>query len=126
MIDVKIRKEFVKILSNSRKESCDPCIELSTESVEVAYGSQFNELQTIINKYDPMNLFCFGAPEHEYSLEVKTIIIQLDKGMTIQQVLKLIHQEFIRWFGVKSTGSISEYSEMSSDVFNWAMKRNLV
>jgi hypothetical protein len=122
MIDIDIRRGFLKELADSRSNS-DGLIKPSTSSVEKAYGDLFDELQTIIGEYDVMSLFCFGATAAEYDLEVKTIIIQLDKGMNEQQVLNIIHQEFVLWFGEELIGSKDTFSDMSNDVYQWLKEK---
>jgi hypothetical protein len=96
-------------------------IKLSIDSVKKEFGQSFNELRTIINKHDPINLIKIGAPEDEYDSEVKTIIIQLKNMTTEQQVHDLIYQEFLRWFNhERITGPKDSYKELAADVFVWA------
>ena len=95
--------------------------ELSIDSVKKEFGQSFNELRTIINKHDPINLIKIGAPIDEYNSEVKTIIIQLKNMTTEQQVQDLIYQEFLRWFNYECvTGPKDSYKDLAADVFVWA------
>jgi len=97
--------------------------ELSTDSVKKEYGEKFNQLLTIINKHDPINLIKIGAPVDEYNSEVKTIIIQHKNMTTEQQVHDLIYQEFLRWFNYEGVvGPKDSYKELAADVFVWAKR----
>ena len=101
----------------------DPLIDLKLNTVKSAHGVQFGELRTIINMHDPIGLIEIGAPEDEYDPEVKTIIVQLENGMTVQQIHDLIYKEFLRWFGDKTTvGPKEVYVTLASDIHVWISK----
>ena len=100
-----------------------PMFTLDLDSVKSKKGVKFMELQTIINRHDPIGLIDMGAPEDEYEPEVKTIIVQLDSKMTEEQVHNLVYQEFLRWFDDESTtGPRDAYKELAKDIYNWTRK----
>jgi hypothetical protein len=101
----------------------DPWFAIDIETVKLEQGDRFKELLTIINRYDPIGLIEIGAPEDEYESEVATIIVQMDREMTEQQVHDLIYQEFLRWFSDKSSvGPKDAFKELSEETHKWIKK----
>jgi glutathione peroxidase-family protein len=93
---------------------------LNLDSVKHQYGKKFTELRTIINRYDPIGLHTTGTPKGEYEPEVKTIIVQLKKEMTEEQVHDLIYQEFLRWFeGYSIVGKKESYKKLANAISRW-------
>lgn len=120
MTDQKAQDNFNQQYLESMK---DPLFALDIDSVKSEHGERFTELRKIINQHDPIGLLDIGAPEDEYEPEVKTIIVQLEKGMTEQQVHDLIYQEFLRWFEDESTaGPKDEYKELATEIHDWTEK----
>lgn len=120
MTDNEVQENFDRQLSEAKR---DPMFTMNLDSVKSKYGNSFNELRTIINQHDPIGLIDLGAPDDEYESEVKTIIVQLDKEMTEQQVHDLVYNEFLRWFNEASTaGSKDAYKELSNEIYKWMKK----
>ena len=117
-------QEFQENFDRQYEESMkDPVIALNLDSVKSKQGIRFKDLKSIINRHDPIGLIDIGAPEYEYEPEVKTIIVQLRKDMTEQQVHDLIYQEFLRWFEDESTvGPKETYKELATDIHEWIKK----
>jgi hypothetical protein len=80
------------------------------------------KLRSIINKHDPLNLITIGCPEDEYDPEVETIFEKLKPSNTEEEVLDIVYEEFIHWFG-KSAGHKDSYIEVSKDVYKWLSKK---
>ncbi|MGA9497008.1 MAG: hypothetical protein WBV41_14210, partial [Terriglobales bacterium] len=67
----------------------------------------------------PMGLAAAGCPEDEYGPEVSTIIPRLKDAKSPEDVRRIVHEEFLRWFGGKKTaGPESAYSGIARDI--WA------
>ncbi|MDE0561988.1 hypothetical protein OU792_18470 [Algoriphagus sp. NF] len=120
MSDPEALENFDRQYAESMK---DALLVLDLDSVKSSHGDRFLELSSIINQHDPIGLLKIGAPEDEYEPEIKTIIVQLDKDMTEQQVHDLIYQEFLRWFEDESTtGPKESYGELAVDIHKWMKK----
>ena len=91
---------------------------LDQKAVEAKYGRRFNELGKIIEKHDPMGFMAFEGMKGEYDLEVKTIIVQLEKDMSVEEVHNLVFQEFVRWFE-EAAGEKEAYKELAKEVWEW-------
>lgn len=115
-----VQHDFDKQFEDSMK---DPLISLDLDSVKSKHGDEFMELRNIINRHDPIKLIAIGAPEDEYESEVKTIIVQLDSSMTVEQIHDLVYQEFLRWFDDESTvGAKDAYQNLTNDIYGWKRK----
>lgn len=118
-------KEALKNFDRQFAESMkDPLFALNLDSVKSKHGDKFMELRTIVNRYDPIGLIDIGAPEDEYESEVKTIIVQLYRNMTEQQIHDLVYKEFMRWFDndASTAGPKDAYKELAEDICNWTRK----
>ena len=122
-----IEKESDKnIIQEALTNKNDPLINLNNDSLKHYYGERFDSLRAIINKNDPIGLIANGAPDDEYDAEVGTIIVQLNKEMTEQQIQELLYREFIRWFDDESTAGPKEaYKKLSQDIYAWTQKATI-
>ncbi len=96
---------------------------INPADVKSQYSISFIELRTIIEKYDPMNLMQFGI-EGEYDPEVASILIQLNKNLTEQEVHDLVFNDFTHWFKPVA-GEKEKYKELSAAIYNWTLKADL-
>ena len=121
MKNTEAQKNFDRQYAESMKDSL---FALDVESVRTKHGDKFMELRTIINRHDPIGLLDIGAPEDEYESEVKTIIVQLDRNMTEQQIHDLVYGEFMRWFDndASTAGPKKAYKELAKDIYAWTRK----
>jgi hypothetical protein len=53
----------------------------------------------------------------EYDPEVGTILPRLEEARSVDDVQRIIHEEFIQWFG-NSTGSICRYKQIAEEVWS--------
>lgn len=80
----------------------------------------------IINSYDPVGMLSMGAGEEEYDLEVRTIIVQLDNYMTVNEIYDLVREEFIYWFSKEIVvGREKLYRSMAEDIHRWIKNKRL-
>jgi hypothetical protein len=87
---------------------------LSKES----YRELYKQLVQILHRHDPIGLARLGAPIDEYEPEVGTIIPRLESAANAQDVTRIIHEEFSRWFGAESTtGPQTAYAPIGDEVW---------
>ena len=76
------------------------------------------KINDIIDAWDPIGLFPF-APKDEYLDESQTICIAYTKGMSTKELAQIIHQVFIRSFGITTfTKSIGECEVVAYEIIN--------
>jgi hypothetical protein len=64
-----------------------------------------------IDDADPVGLLVMGCPEDEYSAEIGTIVPRVSKASSSGEVRRIIHEEFVRWFGEGTAGPEEAYNE---------------
>lgn len=115
-------RSFEKLIDKNKKHD-DPLQNLDIKLVRKEFGDKrFNELLSIVNKYDPLQLIALAAPINEYDLEVKTIIVQLDDCNTEEEIYHLVLGEFTRWFGEIEEEDLGLFEKMSIDIHDWKSK----
>jgi hypothetical protein len=75
-----------------------------------------------------MSLTAMGAPADEYDPEVSTILPRLREARAAVDVQRIVHEEFVRWFGANLVGPLTDYAEVAAytDIFLcsiWAIHR---
>ncbi|MBU0639988.1 MAG: hypothetical protein KKB50_14060 [Planctomycetes bacterium] len=78
----------------------------------------FEQFLECLFRYDPMGIN-FETNTDEYDPEVGTIIPRLDKCSSEQDVLNVVHEEFVRWFDDETAGPKSQYENIAAEV--WQM-----
>jgi hypothetical protein len=68
-------------------------------------------LSELLYRHDPVGLAAAGAPNGEYEAEAGTIIPRLKDANSSDDVRRIVHQEFLRWFNNPQTaGPESAYN----------------
>lgn len=89
------------------------------EMVLFVFGKKFYELMAIINIYDPANVVEMGFPYDEYSPEVRTVIVQLKKGLGRRQIEEIVYDEFSYFMGVDDPDSFIKIQHAAYDIYDW-------
>lgn len=79
---------------------------MDRSEIKSKYGALFNEVEEILFRHDPMGIN-FGDNTDEYAPEVGTILPRLKEAKSEVDVQRIIHEEFMRWFGHPSSGAPS-------------------
>ena len=56
------------------------------------------KIKSVVNKADPMGLLEVQCPEDEYAPEIERIFARTRKGMTADEIAKVIHAVFLEMF----------------------------
>lgn len=85
--------------------------------------AQFLALREAVSKAireaDPIGLIQTGAPVDEYDPEVGTVLPRLRSATSSGEVRKILHEEFVRWFGQEVAGSEEIYDDAAENI--WAI-----
>lgn len=69
-----------------------------------------------------MGLAAAGFPKEEYELEVGTIIPHLKDAKNSDDVRRIVHEEFLRWFdGEETAGPESAYNSIALEIWDTFM-----
>jgi hypothetical protein len=70
-----------------------------------------------IEQADPIGLLAMGSPADEYSCEVGTIVPRVSKASSLLEVRRIVHEEFVRWFGTEMAGAEDWYEPLAAQVW---------
>ena len=62
-----------------------------------------------IDEADPIGLLEMGCPEDEYSPEIGTVVPRVSRASDPAEVRRILHEEFLRWFGEGTAGPEEAY-----------------
>jgi hypothetical protein len=91
-------------------------IQLKRKQLRQEYGSLFDEVSAILFDLDPVSIN-FETNTDEYEPEVGTILPRLTSCQSIDDVRRVIHQEFIRWFDENIAGTETHYQQAAERVW---------
>jgi hypothetical protein len=78
-------------------------------------------LERLLYRHDPIGV-AFGGNPDEYSPEAGTIAPRLAGASSVEDVLRVVHEEFVRWFDEETAGRASRYREIAEET--WALIRD--
>jgi hypothetical protein len=84
-----------------------------------SYRKLYADIEEILFRCDPMGISSKGN-KGKYDPEVETILPRLKEAQSESDVYTIIREEFIRWFGVATTGykGNGSYEEAAKEI--WA------
>ena len=88
-----------------------------SQSLKAAYGSLYADVSCLIRAADPIGLIAIGAPDDEYDPEVSTILPRLREAKAAVDVQRIVHEEFVRWFGADLVGPLTDYAEVAEKIW---------
>jgi hypothetical protein len=86
------------------------------ELLKKQYGILFESVSIALFEADPMGLN-FESNTDEYEPEVGTILPRLAKSICVQDVEKIVYEEFCHWFSVKDAGPKETYGPVASKIW---------
>ena len=84
-----------------------------SQSLRAAYGSLYANVSRLLREADPMGLIAMGAPDDEYDPEVSTILPRLREAKAAVDVQRIVHEEFVRWFGADLVGPLTNCADIA-------------
>jgi hypothetical protein len=88
---------------------------LPKRTLRLRYLSLHRGLSELLYRHDPIGLAAAGAPKDEYEC---TIIPKLKGASGSDDVRRIVHQEFLRWFEDEQTaGPESAYNAIACEIW---------
>jgi len=88
-------------------------------TLRLRYLNLHRGLTELLYRHDPVGLAATGAPKDEYEPEVGTIIPRLKGAKSPDDVRRIVHQEFLRWFEAEeTTGPESAYNDIAQEIWD--------
>jgi hypothetical protein len=88
-----------------------------SQLLKAAYGSLYAAVSRLLREADPVSLIAIGAPDDEYDPEVSTILPRLREARAAVDVQRIVHEEFVRWFGADLIGPLTDYAEVAEKIW---------
>jgi phosphatidylserine/phosphatidylglycerophosphate/cardiolipin synthase-like enzyme len=64
----------------------------------------------------------FDDNTDEYDAEAGTVIPRLASCSSVEDLARVLHEEFLAWFGAETAGEVSAYRALANEI--WQLKRN--
>lgn len=91
-------------------------VELEQEMLRKQYGSLFDDVAALLFKHDPIGIN-FDDNTDEYESEARTILPRLNHCHSTEDALRVVHEEFVRWFDPSIAGPQERYTEIAAEIW---------
>ena len=81
------------------------------------YAGLFDQVESLLFRHDSVGIN-FETNTDEYPPEVGTILPRLRSCASAEEVCRVVHEEFVRWFGAETAGSREHYSNISTEIWH--------
>ena len=88
-----------------------------SQSFKAAYGSLYANVSHLLREADPLGLIAMGAPADEYDPEISTILPRLREANAAGDVQRIVHEEFVQWFGADIAGPLTGYADVAERIW---------
>lgn len=80
------------------------------------YCGLFETVSGLLFRHDPIAIN-FETNTDEYALEVGTILPRLRDCASHEDALRVVHEEFVKWFDSDIAGTADRYEEISKEIW---------
>ena len=87
------------------------------KSLKDAYGELYVQVSRLVREADTIGLIAIGTPKDEYDVEVRTILPRLREATSARDVQRIVHEEFVHWFGAEIAGPAKIYATVSEEIW---------
>jgi hypothetical protein len=84
----------------------------------VGQEDRVSSIERLLFDQDPIGIN-FVENTDEYQPEAETITLRLPEVSTKADLLRIVHEEFVAWFGESTAGPINRYERITSEI--WAL-----
>jgi hypothetical protein len=88
------------------------------------YGSLYEFVLELLFEVDPAGIN-FETNTDEYEPEVDTILPRLQDDQTVDDLQRIVHEEFTRWFGAETAGTVDNYLGVARRLHSELERRRL-
>jgi hypothetical protein len=75
------------------------------------------QIERLLFRADPIGIN-FEENTDEYRPEAETITLRLPEAANDRDLLRIIHEEFVRWFGDDTAGPMDRYGPIASEIWS--------
>ena len=81
------------------------------------YGELFDSMAALLFRHDPIGINFDGENTDEYEPEAETILPRMRGCHSSHDALRVVHEEFVRWFDSSTAGSPERYERIASEIW---------
>lgn len=81
------------------------------------YGKLFEAISGLLFRADPIGISFDNENLDEYDPEVGTILPRLRNCASADDVLRVVHEEFVRWFDADNAGPRERYQPIAAEIW---------
>jgi hypothetical protein len=85
--------------------------------LRATYGSLFDSVAALLFRHDPIGIN-FDDNSDEYETEAGTILPRLTSCRSEADVLTVVYEKFVRWFGAGNAGSKERYQKIAAEIWH--------
>jgi hypothetical protein len=116
---VSVTKSSPPTMPRTREEILQERRKLKAE-----YGQLSDSVSALLFRHDPIGIAFDNENTDEYDPETGTILPRLRNCEAASDVLRIVHEEFVRWFDVGNAGPAERYADIASEVWRlWQSHR---
>jgi hypothetical protein len=100
----------------------DAEIRMTNDQARKKYGRLFDDVAAVLFRHDPIGIN-FSTNADEYTPEARTILPRLVSCQSEADALRVVLEEFHRWFGEDIHEEKVDYKSIAADVWNlWSQR----
>jgi hypothetical protein len=93
--------------------------------LKAEYGLLFDSVAALLFRHDPIGIAFDNPNTDEYEPETGTILPRLRNCESDRDVLRVVHEEFVRGFDAGNAGPEETYAEIASEIWQlWQSYRH--
>lgn len=92
-------------------------IQKERRQLRVEYGHLFDSVSALLFRHDPIGIAFDNENTDEYEPETGTILPRLRDCASGGDVLRVVYEEFVRWFDADNAGPEEGYAEIASEIW---------
>lgn len=92
-------------------------MDINRVALEALGTAEYLWLTDLLFRHDPIGIN-YDTNVDEYAPEAGTILSRLASARSEEDVLRIVHAEFVRWFSPSDAGTPSRYTQIAAEV--WA------
>ena len=86
------------------------------KALRAQYGTLLDEVSAILFRIDPIGIN-FERNVDEYDLEAGTIVPRLPACARVEDVQRIVHEEFVKWFDGEIAGPPERYRVAAAEIW---------
>ena len=93
--------------------------------LKLEYGDLFDSIAALLFRHDPIGIN-FEDNTDEYHPETRTILPRLRTCQSSADVLRVVHEEFTRWFDSGTAGPAERYNQIAIEIWHlWQLRKGV-